>query len=183
MKRESLRDVTKKNKDISTTASRPKSKMDEKPDFASTDIRTRTERKASAPNKYAERKATTEEEKEERKKIFRDQVEAFVTSKTEELSFPTELSSFDRMLVHEVAEAAGLLHESRGEGAERRVVIRRKAEKCQDGHRIVTKLKLKKTCSLRLHQGLKQIQGQRRRSLCCPSTILTAQLVRKMSPS
>lgn len=141
MKRESLRDVKKKNKDISTTASRPKSKMDEKPDFASTDIRTRTERKASAPNKYAERKATTEEEKEERKKIFRDQVEAFVTSKTEELSFPTELSSFDRMLVHEVAEAAGLLHESQGEGAERRVVVRRKAEKCQDGHRIDTKEK------------------------------------------
>merc|ERR1719192_3190240 len=77
-------------------------------------------------NKYTEKKVTSEEQKAERKKSVQDQIEAFVKSKTRELSFPPELSSFERMLVHEVAETMGLLHESQGEGAERRIVVRKK---------------------------------------------------------
>merc|ERR1719192_2317304 len=77
-------------------------------------------------NKYTEKKVTSEEDKAERKKSVQNQIEAFVKSKTKELSFPPELSSFERMLVHEVAETMGLLHESQGEGAERRIVVRKK---------------------------------------------------------
>merc|ERR1719192_1307103 len=77
-------------------------------------------------NKYTEKKVTSEEDKAERKKSVQGQIEAFVKSKTKELSFPPELSSFERMLVHEVAETMGLLHESQGEGAERRIVVRKK---------------------------------------------------------
>ena len=77
-------------------------------------------------SKYAEKRVTSEEEKAERMKSVQDQIEAFVKSKTLELSFPPELSSFERMLVHEVAETMGLLHESQGKGAERRIVVRKK---------------------------------------------------------
>lgn len=40
-----------------------------------------------------------------------------------QLVFPSSLSSFDRMLVHEVATMQVLSHESTGEGADRRIVV------------------------------------------------------------
>jgi len=113
-------------RDVPSKEAKTKSKVDQKKNFASTDIRTRTEREERKSNKYTEKKVTSEEEKAERKKSVQDQIEAFVKSKTKELSFPPELSSFERMLVHEVAETMGLLHESQGEGAERRIVVRKK---------------------------------------------------------
>ena len=115
-------------RDVPSKEAKTKSKVDQKKNFASTDIRTRTEREERKSNKYTEKKVTSEEEKADRKKSVQDQIEAFVKSKTKELSFPPELSSFERMLVHEVAETMGLLHESQGEGAERRIVVRKKGD-------------------------------------------------------
>jgi len=131
--KEKKREAAKKNKENFTKDSKSKSKVGQrKPDFVSTDIRTRTEREVRPPNKYAERKGTSEEEKDERKRLVKEQIETYVRSSTVELAFPAQLSSFERMLVHEVAEAAGLLHESHGEGAERRIIVRRKVEKGQE---------------------------------------------------
>ena len=113
-------------RDVPSKEAKTKSKVDQKKNFASTDIRTRTEREERKSNKYTEKKVTSEEEKADRKKSVQDQIEAFVKSKTLELTFPPELSSFERMLVHEVAETMGLLHESQGKGAERRIVVRKK---------------------------------------------------------
>ena len=129
--KEKKKAAAKKKKEISAKMSRSKTSQ-QKPDFVSTDIRTRTERELRPPNKYAERKATSEEEKEERKRVVKEQIETYAKSGAVELAFPAELSSFERMLVHEVAEAAGLLHESHGEGTERRIIVRRKEEKNQE---------------------------------------------------
>ena len=127
------RESAKKKKETSTNNSKSKAKVgQQKANFASTDIRARTEREARPPNKYAERKATSEEEKAERKTVVKEQIETFARSDAMELAFPAQLSSFERMLVHEVAEAAGLLHESQGEGAERRIIVRRKVEKSRE---------------------------------------------------
>jgi AAA domain/R3H domain len=41
------------------------------------------------------------------------------------LTFPPSLSSFERMLVHELAETSGMVHESVGEGDTRRIVVSR----------------------------------------------------------
>jgi len=125
------REAAKKKKENSTKDSKAKVGQ-QKADFVSTDIRTRTEREVRPPNKYAERKATSEEEKEERKRLVKEQIETYARSGALELAFPPQLSSFERMLVHEVAEAAGLLHESQGEGAERRIIVRRKVEKGEE---------------------------------------------------
>ena len=125
------REAAKKKKENSTKDSKPKVGQ-QKADFVSTDIRTRTEREVRPPNKYAERKATSEEEKEERKRLVKEQIETYARSGALELAFPPQLSSFERMLVHEVAEAAGLLHESQGEAAERRIIVRRKVEKSEE---------------------------------------------------
>ena len=129
--KEKKKEAAKKKKEISAKMSKSKTSQ-QKPDFVSTDIRTRTERELRPPNKYAERKATSEEEKEERKRVVKEQIETYAKSGAVELAFPAELSSFERMLVHEVAEAAGLLHESHGEGTERRIIVRRKEEKNQE---------------------------------------------------
>jgi ATP-dependent RNA/DNA helicase IGHMBP2 len=47
----------------------------------------------------------------------------------ETYNFPSELNSFDRMVVHEIAEVAGLGHESKGEGKTRYIVLTKKAGK------------------------------------------------------
>jgi len=139
--KEKKKEVAKKKKETSSKDSKSKSKVNQqkKPDFVSTDIRTRTEREVRAPNKYADRKLTSEEEKEEKKRAVKAQIETYTRSNALELAFPAELSSFERMLVHEVAEAAGLLHESQGEGAERRIVVRRKEDDSKENLRTETK--------------------------------------------
>ena len=61
-----------------------------------------------------------ETEKESKKKELVESIKSFLNSKTENhLNFSSSLSSFERMLVHELAEEAGLSHESVGEGKDR----------------------------------------------------------------
>lgn len=55
-------------------------------------------------------------------------MDSFLLTTEQELSFPSDLNSYERRVVHEVAEERGLLHESRGEGSERRIVVERKQE-------------------------------------------------------
>jgi len=61
-----------------------------------------------------------ETEKESKKKELEESINSFLNCKTENhLNFSSSLSSFERMLVHELAEEAGLSHESVGEGKDR----------------------------------------------------------------
>ena len=57
---------------------------------------------------------------------LKEQIENFVRSGGFELKFPASLTTFERMLVHKVAESAGLLHESHGRGDARKITVRRK---------------------------------------------------------
>jgi len=52
----------------------------------------------------------------------------FLKSSMNELEFSAGLSSRDRLIIHSVAQRKGLLHESKGEGEERRIVISKKVE-------------------------------------------------------
>merc|ERR1711933_189748 len=90
--KEKKKEAAKKKKEISAKMSKSKTSQ-QKQDFVSTDIRTRTERELRPPNKYAERKATSEEEKEERKRVVKGQIETYAKSGAVELAFPAELSS------------------------------------------------------------------------------------------
>lgn len=72
-------------------------------------------------------KQEVEERKEkERRAEIKEQVQRFVKdSERSELQFPSSFNSHDRLLVHQVAEELGLLHESRGEGKERCITVSR----------------------------------------------------------
>lgn len=74
-----------------------------------------------------ELKQEQEEHKEkERRAEIKEQVQHFMkNSKQSELQFPSTFNSHDRLLVHQVAEELGLLHESRGEGKERCITVTR----------------------------------------------------------
>ncbi|KAG0417475.1 hypothetical protein HPB47_005582 [Ixodes persulcatus] len=56
------------------------------------------------------------------------EVEAFVASGSTEQAFPATLTAYERRLVHEVAERFSLLHASEGDGEERHIVLRKRAE-------------------------------------------------------
>lgn len=57
---------------------------------------------------------------------IRVQVENFMKdANMENLQFPSSFNSHDRLLVHQIAEELGLIHESRGEGGDRCITISR----------------------------------------------------------
>lgn len=65
-----------------------------------------------------------EHKKKERRAEIKDQVQRFMRdSERSELPFPASFNSHDRLLVHQVAEELGLVHESRGEGRERCITV------------------------------------------------------------
>ncbi|KAF7654221.1 hypothetical protein LDENG_00072190 [Lucifuga dentata] len=67
---------------------------------------------------------TDEEQKKNRYTEIREQVERFLKdSDQNELQFPSSFSSHKRLLVHEIAEKLGLVHESKGEGADRCITV------------------------------------------------------------
>uniref|UniRef100_A0A3B4AUU4 Uncharacterized protein n=1 Tax=Periophthalmus magnuspinnatus TaxID=409849 RepID=A0A3B4AUU4_9GOBI len=69
-------------------------------------------------------KPSTKEQNESRSSEIRKQLETFKNDKSlNEQHFPPSLNSHDRMLVHQMAEEMGLLHESRGEGKERSISV------------------------------------------------------------
>ncbi|XP_049928331.1 DNA-binding protein SMUBP-2 [Epinephelus moara] len=68
----------------------------------------------------------TEEEKKNRYAEIRAQVENFLkNSNQSELQFPSSFNSHDRLLVHQIAEELGLMHESKGEGKDRCITVTR----------------------------------------------------------
>ncbi|XP_054476089.1 DNA-binding protein SMUBP-2 [Anoplopoma fimbria] len=69
---------------------------------------------------------TEEEQKKNRCAEIRAQVENFLKDLSQKkLQFPSSLNSHDRLLVHQIAEELGLVHESQGEGKDRCITVAR----------------------------------------------------------
>lgn len=67
---------------------------------------------------------TEEEQKKNRQIEIREQVDNFLKDFSQnELQFPSSFNSHDRLLVHQIAEELGLLHESKGEGKDRCISV------------------------------------------------------------
>uniref|UniRef100_A0A3Q3FIJ6 DNA-binding protein SMUBP-2 n=1 Tax=Labrus bergylta TaxID=56723 RepID=A0A3Q3FIJ6_9LABR len=71
--------------------------------------------------------AHEEEQKKQNRQIeIRQQVEKFLKDLNQsELQFPSSFNSHDRLLVHQIAEELGLVHESKGEGKDRCITLSR----------------------------------------------------------
>ena len=69
---------------------------------------------------------TEEQRKEELKEKFTKILEDFIASDEVQLDMSPKMNSFERMLMHEVAESFNLIHESVGEGKDRHIVIKKK---------------------------------------------------------
>ncbi|KAM6937427.1 DNA-binding protein SMUBP-2 [Xenentodon cancila] len=66
------------------------------------------------------------EHKQNRYAEIREQVEKFMKdSNQSDLRFPSSFNSHDRLLVHQIAEELGLVHESKGEGNDRCITVSR----------------------------------------------------------
>ncbi|XP_060891467.1 DNA-binding protein SMUBP-2 [Labrus mixtus] len=74
--------------------------------------------------------AHEEEQKKQNRQIeIRQQVEKFLKDLNQsELQFPSSFNSHDRLLVHQIAEELGLVHESKGEGKDRCITLSRRPE-------------------------------------------------------
>lgn len=82
--------------------------------------------------KIAEVKRKTQKEEEnvnskiqDKRHHFEEQINNFVKSNNLTLSFPSHLSSKERLMVHEIAEELRLHHSSEGEGNLRKIVVRK----------------------------------------------------------
>ncbi|GAA6221417.1 DNA-binding protein SMUBP-2 [Lates japonicus] len=72
---------------------------------------------------------TEEEQNKNRYTEIREQVENFLKDLNQsELQFPSSFNSHDRLLVHQIAEELGLVHESKGEGKDRCITVSRPLE-------------------------------------------------------
>uniref|UniRef100_A0AAQ6AEH8 DNA-binding protein SMUBP-2 n=1 Tax=Amphiprion ocellaris TaxID=80972 RepID=A0AAQ6AEH8_AMPOC len=70
-----------------------------------------------------------QEQNESRYAEIRQQVESFMKGLNQrELQFPSSFNSHDRLLVHQIAEELGLVHESKGEGSDRSITVSRPLE-------------------------------------------------------
>ncbi|KAL3061448.1 hypothetical protein OYC64_009590 [Pagothenia borchgrevinki] len=70
-----------------------------------------------------------EQKKKNRTAEITAQVESFLKdSNQSELQFPSSFNSHDRLLVHQIAEEMGLVHESKGEGKDRCITVARPLE-------------------------------------------------------
>ncbi|XP_069018253.1 DNA-binding protein SMUBP-2 [Embiotoca jacksoni] len=60
---------------------------------------------------------------------IREQLESFMKNFSQrDLQFPSSFNSHDRLLVHQIAEELGLVHESKGEGSNRCITVSRSLE-------------------------------------------------------
>ncbi len=101
-------------------------KKNEKP-VASQPPRPAEIQKENAPTEEDDAEIDEEIKAKFTKAKFEAVVKAFVESEAEvKFEFPATLTSYERMVVHEVAEAAGLVHESVGEGKKRHIVLTKK---------------------------------------------------------
>lgn len=75
------------------------------------------------------KKEISPEEQENADELKREKftsiIETFIASEESIHNFSSELNSHDRMVVHEIAENHGLIHESTGEGRKRHIVLRK----------------------------------------------------------
>ncbi len=69
---------------------------------------------------------TEEQRKEELKEKFTKILEDFIASDEAQLDMSPKMNSFERMLMHEVAETFNVIHESTGEGKDRHIVVKKK---------------------------------------------------------
>eukprot|EP00092_Neocalanus_flemingeri_P015084 GFUD01016295.1.p1 GENE.GFUD01016295.1~~GFUD01016295.1.p1 ORF type:complete len:986 (-),score=401.27 GFUD01016295.1:749-3706(-) len=65
------------------------------------------------------------EEDDDRKAEFELIIEQFIKSKEQQFNFSSDLNSYERRLVHELGEENMLVHESVGEGRDRRIRLRK----------------------------------------------------------
>ncbi|XP_053208693.1 DNA-binding protein SMUBP-2-like [Panonychus citri] len=67
----------------------------------------------------------TQEENENIEKTIRDKLLDFKSSSKLEYSFPPSLTSFERRVVHYIADELNLSHESQGEGDNRHIIVKK----------------------------------------------------------
>ncbi|XP_050417004.1 DNA-binding protein SMUBP-2 [Patella vulgata] len=68
----------------------------------------------------------TEEDDKKKEEEFRIKLEKFNSDKTRSvLSFPSNLNSHDRLLIHQISDALGLVHLSKGDGKDRYIEVKK----------------------------------------------------------
>eukprot|EP00043_Microstomoeca_roanoka_P020239 m.242460 g.242460 ORF g.242460 m.242460 type:complete len:1144 (+) comp17135_c12_seq4:1197-4628(+) len=85
----------------------------------------KTKSHKAAKEKQDRDKANQEERNILRRRDLEKQINDFEKSGQERFDFPATLTSYERMLVHDICSTRLLQHESVGEGAERHVVLRK----------------------------------------------------------
>lgn len=123
---------TKANTSASSSTANKQKVKDQPPSKAKQEQRKSTgssSNENTANTKYAKSSITAlteEEQKKNRYAEIREQVESFLKDlNRSELEFPSSFNSHDRLLVHQVAEELGLVHESKGEGKDRCITVSR----------------------------------------------------------
>lgn len=84
------------------------------------------------------------------------QIEVFLQDESQEfLNFPSNLNSFERMVVHELAEKFNLNHISKGEGKERYIQVSKKVEKEEEEEEIEEEIEEEKKEEKKQEKSLK----------------------------
>ena len=80
-----------------------------------------------------------EKENVKSREDLESEIKSFLVKKgKEKLAFPPSLSSQERFYVHSIAEELGVEHESKGEGDQRYIVVRKRSEKRgEKGKRVI----------------------------------------------
>lgn len=73
-----------------------------------------------------QQKQPSEEDNQKRKQEYLDIVKSFLASPNSTYSFPPNLNSFERRLIHQICEELDLDHSSEGDGKERHIVIKKR---------------------------------------------------------
>jgi len=81
---------------------------------------------AKSSKKYESHNLSMEDDSDARRKEFEVMLNKFLTSRDDSLSLSKTLNSWERRVVHEIADNLGVLHESVGEGSDRHIVLRKK---------------------------------------------------------
>ncbi|KAM9376972.1 DNA-binding protein SMUBP-2 [Pholidichthys leucotaenia] len=122
---------TRDHKDAKTVPSTTTSSTKKKAKDQLTNKSEQGQKKSSKENtagseRHSKPPLVEQEQNKNRCAEIREQVENFMTDLNQsELQFPSSFNSHDRLLVHQVAEELGLIHESKGEGSNRCITVSR----------------------------------------------------------
>ncbi|XP_071353814.1 DNA-binding protein SMUBP-2 isoform X2 [Trachinotus anak] len=127
---------TKANTSASSSASTKQSVKDQAPSKGKKGQKKSTcsssKENPAGPEKHTKSCTSTLTEEQQNKKRYteiREQVEKFLKDLNQsEIQFPSSFNSHDRLLVHQIAEELGLVHESKGEGKDRCITVSRPLE-------------------------------------------------------